>query len=186
MVRHLTQLSLALALLGVWLPFVAACHQPERHREDIASTNPDPASVQVEHRTQYLATYPCSARCHSKRAVNPVQRQLVDFHSVRNKELHHGDSKAWCYQCHSEGNIDRLVIANGSLVTFDEAYLLCGSCHGDKLRDWKTAVHGKTMGNWTGAQTRRSCTACHNPHNPPFSKLEPEASPVPPEKAGSL
>lgn len=163
-----------------------ACHAPERHRVDVESPPADPESVSVEARTRYLVTYPCSEKCHSKRQTNSQQRLLVEFHSQRNKELHHGDSKAWCYQCHSETNIDRLVIANGSLVTFDEAHLLCGSCHGDKLRDWKLSVHGKTMGHWRGTQVKRSCTACHNPHNPPFAKLELEGPPVPPQKAGRL
>jgi len=162
------------------------CHQPERHRGDVEGPKQDPETAKVEPRTQFLVTYPCSAKCHSKRNTNAQQRQLVEFHSQRNKELHHGDSKAWCYQCHSETNIDRLVLPNGSQVSFDEAHLLCGSCHGDKLRDWKLAVHGKTMGHWRGEQIRRSCTACHNPHNPPFGKLEPEHGPVPPQKAGKM
>jgi uncharacterized CHY-type Zn-finger protein len=140
-----------------------------------------PPVVAIEPRQAWLPTYPCSS-CHEDLEQRPQRRKLVEFHTVRNRELNHGDTEYWCYQCHSAKNIDRLVvIASGKLVTFDEAYLLCGSCHGDKLRDWKAAVHGKTMGNWKGEKLRRSCTGCHNPHKPKFSPLQPEEAPIPPE-----
>ena len=129
-----------------------------------------------------LQTYPCWEKCHSKRVANPKKRELVQFHTIRNTEFHHGDPAGWCYQCHSQENINRLRTEKGELVTFDEAYLLCGSCHGDKLRDWRLQVHGKTLGGWRGKQVRRSCTACHNPHNPHFGHLKPEPPPVPPEQ----
>jgi uncharacterized CHY-type Zn-finger protein len=138
------------------------------------------AFAAVEPRQQALPTYPCSS-CHEELERRPERRKLVEFHTVRNQEFNHGDTEYWCYQCHSSENIDRLVvIASGRFVTFDEAYVLCGSCHGDKLRDWKAAVHGKTMGNWKGKQVRRSCTGCHNPHKPRFGSLRPEAPPIRP------
>lgn len=144
-------------------------------------------TIAIEPRQQWLPTYPCSS-CHDDLPRRPERRKLVEFHTARNRELNHGDTEYWCYQCHSAKNIDRLVvIASGRLISFDQAYLLCGSCHGDKLRDWKAAVHGKTMGNWRGNKIRRSCTGCHNPHKPKFSALAPEAPPIPPvdEKAFS-
>jgi len=157
------------------------------------SENPPPAGgapaphveeeVMVEERIPIIPSYPCSG-CHKDRTPNPQKRRLVSFHTVRNDELHHGDAQGWCYHCHSVENIDRLKIANGSLVTFDQAFLLCGSCHGDKLRDWKEDVHGKTRGRWNGQKSRLSCTACHSPHLPKFRPIVPEKPPIPPEQVG--
>lgn len=158
------------------------CHKPERHLRENGPAEPVARTLRVEPRVQLLRTFPCSAKCHSERQSNPQKRKLVEFHTVRNTEFHHGDPAGWCYQCHAQQNIDRLVTEKGQLVTFDQAYELCGSCHGDKLRDWKLQVHGKTLGGWNGSQVRRSCTACHNPHNPRFVHLRPEPPPIPPEK----
>ncbi|MCC6525260.1 MAG: hypothetical protein IT373_21585 [Polyangiaceae bacterium] len=157
------------------------CDEHDRHAYPEPPASVAPETVTVEPRTQLLPTFPCSSKCHAARAPQPEKRLLTEFHTFRNAEFHHGDPAGWCYQCHSQENIDRLVIASGELVTFDEAYLLCGGCHGDKLRDWRLAVHGKTMGHWTGNKIRRSCTGCHNPHNPTFPHLVPEAPPVSPE-----
>lgn len=175
-------LSLSLAATCV---LGAGCEAPERHRKPAPPASSAEDHVAIEPRTPLLITFPCS-RCHQHRTTNPTQRLLTEFHTARNKELHHGDAKGWCYHCHSETNIDRLVTASGKLVTFDEAYLLCGSCHGDKLRDWQLQIHGKTMGNWRGDKVRRSCTGCHSPHNPKFVALEPEKPPVPPDKVGHM
>jgi hypothetical protein len=79
----------------------------------------------------------------------------------------------WCYTCHTEDNIDRLHLPNGELVAFDESYRLCGACHGEKLRDWEKNIHGLTTGFWNGPKQKRSCTACHSPHDPPFPKMAP-------------
>ena len=61
----------------------------------------------------------------------------------------------------------------GDPVSFDQPQLLCGKCHGDKLRDWRDGIHGK-----------RTCTECHNPHNVQdgarnrgFVQLAPESPP---------
>ena len=170
----------ALALAACFA--LLACEEAERHiHPGEAPAVSEPLNVTVEPRIGLLPTYPCS-RCHDKIERNPEKRLLVKFHTVRNKEFHHGEPKAWCYNCHSQVNIDRLVTSGGELVTFDEAYKLCGGCHGDKLRDWKMAVHGKTMGHWNGSKIRRSCTGCHNPHRPAFPHLQPESAPPPPEK----
>lgn len=131
--------------------------------------------VTVAARTPLLPTYPCS-RCHAERAPNPVERKLVDFHTQ--KVLHHGDSKGWCYRCHTKDDIDKLHEPDGTLVSFDEAPLLCGACHGDKLRDWKAGIHGLNTGYWNGARTRYSCTYCHDPHSPKFPSMTPEHPPA--------
>jgi hypothetical protein len=70
-------------------------------------------------------------------------------------------------------------MATGQLVGFDEAYLLCMSCHGDKTSDWRNGIHGLAKGYWNGSKRRLSCPACHDPHNPLFPTIEPEKPPAP-------
>jgi uncharacterized CHY-type Zn-finger protein len=168
-------------MLAVGWLVIAGCDEHEPHGIAALSVHAGlPEVVAIEQRQASLPTFPCSS-CHDDLEQRPSRRKLVEFHTARNAELKHGDTEYWCYQCHSAKNIDRLVvIASGKLVSFDEAHVLCGSCHGDKLRDWKLAVHGKTMGNWSGEKLRRSCTGCHNPHKPRFSALVPEARPIKP------
>jgi hypothetical protein len=191
-VRGTIHKAIAAAAAVLLALLLVGCPKPEREYKKTGE--PPPArtveetaaesQVSVEPRTSLLVMFPCT-RCHAKLPRNPQKRTLVKFHVIRNTELHHGDPKAWCYNCHSLENIDRLVISSGELVTFDEAYRLCGGCHGDKLRDWKVQVHGKTMGHWRGEKIRRSCTGCHNPHRPAFPPLEPEPAPIPPEMTTS-
>ena len=162
------------ALLALLL---AACGTPPAEREPAPSElhqRIEPPT-DVEPRTLYWPTFPCT-QCHENGVTNPEQRKLVKFHTMRN-ELHHGDAPGWCYRCHSSNNRN-MLIADGKEVTFDEGYKLCGSCHGDKLRDWKRSVHGFVKGHWNGKRTRRSCTGCHNPHGPAFEPME--ALPPPP------
>jgi hypothetical protein len=138
--------------------------------------------VSIAPRSQLIPSYPCS-QCHRGREPNPQRRQLRDFHVVRNAELDHGDPSLWCYQCHSIENIDYLVVPSGANVSFDEAYKLCGGCHGDKGRDWRAGIHGQTVGYWRGPKVRMSCTNCHDPHNPWFAAIVPERPPAPPRGA---
>ena len=134
-------------------------------------------SVAVDPRQPLLPTFPCS-RCHEGRAPNTEERALKEFHTQ--KVLAHGTQSGWCYRCHTKEHIDQLHLGDGTLVSFNEAYELCGSCHGDKLRDWKAGIHGLTTGYWLGDRTRRSCPACHDPHQPKFPQMTPEHAPQPP------
>jgi hypothetical protein len=156
---------------------LAACgmgDEPQR----LHTTHPPPSpsgSVSVEARQPYLPTFPCS-RCHQDRTPDPRERKLAQFHTQ--KVLDHGTLGGWCYRCHTKDSIDQLHLSDGTLVSFNEAYELCGSCHGDKLRDWKAGIHGLTTGYWLGDRTRRSCPACHDPHNPRFPLMTPEHPPA--------
>lgn len=144
----------------------------------LQTTHPAPTasgSVTVEARVPFLPTFPCS-RCHQDRPPDPVERTLTQFHTQ--KVLHHGTLGGWCYRCHTKDDIDRLHLSDNTQVSFDEAYELCGSCHGDKLRDWKLGIHGLTTGYWLGDRTRRSCPACHDPHSPHFPLMTPERTPA--------
>jgi hypothetical protein len=60
-----------------------------------------------------------------------------------------------------------LVDHFGDPISFDQPQLLCGKCHGDKLRDWRDGIHGKRIGEFVSDGKKRwfTCTECHNPHN---------------------
>jgi hypothetical protein len=142
------------------------------------STEPAPVpsgSVTIDARQPLLPTFPCS-RCHAPGTANPEARRLTVFHTQ--KTLNHGTQSGWCYRCHTKDNVDKLHLQDGTLVTFNEAYELCGSCHGDKLRDWKAGIHGLTTGYWLGDRQRRSCPACHDPHSPRFAPMTAEHAPA--------
>jgi hypothetical protein len=74
----------------------------------------------------------------------------------------------------------------GDPISIDQPQLLCGKCHGDKLRDWRDGIHGKRIGDFTSTGKKRwfTCTECHNPHNVQdgvrnkgFVQLQPETPP---------
>lgn len=174
----LTRLALAVALVGV-----AACSSPEPRRMVEPAPSSNAVSVAVEPREQLLPMYPCS-RCHAGRAPDPTRRVLKEFHVVRSRDFAHGDGAFWCYQCHSTENIDMLRTATGQLVTFNEAWRVCTSCHGDKLQPWRNGTHGLILGFWDGVKHKKSCPNCHEPHNPhpPFPPIKPQKPPAPPRQ----
>jgi len=163
-------------IAGLLVAFgLSACGMEEPSH--LHTNRPAPAaagSVSIEPRKPLLPTYPCS-RCHADRQPDPNERRLTEFHTQ--KTLQHGMQKGWCYRCHTADDIDSLHLPDGTKVSFDEAYELCGACHGDKLRDFKANMHGLTTGEWNGARLRRSCPSCHDPHNPHFPAMTPERAP---------
>jgi len=166
---------LALAWLGA-LAALASCGVGDEPKK-LHTTKPAPAtsgSISIIARQPMLPTFPCS-RCHAGRPPNEQERKLTEFHTQ--KVLAHGTEGGWCYRCHTKDNIDHLHLPDGKLVSFNEAYELCGGCHGDKLRDWKAGIHGLTTGFWSGDRERRSCPACHDPHAPKFPLMTPEHAP---------
>ena len=96
----------------------------------------------------------------------------------------HGGGNLWCLDCHDDENRDKLVRLNGDLLTFNESHLLCGECHGPKLRDWDRGIHGSTTGYWDMSRddgettVRKLCVECHLPHNPSYAGMMPMAGPV--------
>jgi hypothetical protein len=119
--------------------------------------------------------FPCSD-CHEDLEVNETPRQL-DFHE--NIKLKHFDG--WCFSCHNPGDRDKLRLANGKLIPYNESYYLCGQCHGTIFRDWKAGVHGKRTGEWNGKKLYRLCPQCHWPHAPKFKPIKPLPPPNRPE-----
>ncbi|MBF0320247.1 MAG: hypothetical protein HQL01_10655 [Nitrospirae bacterium] len=121
--------------------------------------------------------FPCSA-CHAAMAPNKERRELT-FHTEI--QLKHAQEQRWCLDCHDAANRDMLHLANGDLIPFDKSYQLCGQCHGNTYRDWKTGIHGKRVGYWNGGKTYSLCVDCHNPHSPKFKPLKPMPVPAKPK-----
>ena len=102
------------------------------------------------------------------------------------KEFQHGRGRIWCLDCHHTTQRAKFVDHFGDPINFDQPQLLCGKCHGDKLRDWRDGIHGKRIGEFTSDGKKRwfTCTECHNPHNVQygdrnrgFAQLQPETPP---------
>lgn len=152
----------------------------------------------VRPRSEKLALMPmCGTACHNgvgpqfnpptlpkdKRAKpNPTMEAMVP--DLAN--FQHGRGRIWCMDCHHTTKRNMLVDHFGDPVSFDQPQLLCGKCHGDKLRDWRDGIHGKRIGEFTSTGKKRwfTCTECHNPHNVQdgernrgFVQLQPEPSP---------
>jgi hypothetical protein len=126
----------------------------------------------------YEDYYPCSD-CHAEMEVDLERRELEEMHD--DIQLHHGPEDRWCFDCHNPDDRDSLRLANGSLISFEESYRLCGQCHGTIYRDWREGIHGRREGYWNGAKSYQLCAHCHNPHAPRFAAIEPLPPPVRPQ-----
>ncbi|NOY91856.1 MAG: hypothetical protein GXP55_11720 [Deltaproteobacteria bacterium] len=168
MVRPHGRVAHLILLLGVALAF-SACRHVERQELPREAAN-DPPDFTVVSRTTEIPTYPCTERCHARREPNPTPRDLTAYHT--RIVLRHGPNPHFCDFCHVLEHPETLHRIDGETFGFDEAYRLCGQCHGEKLRDWMSGIHGLQTGSWNGSVTRRVCTACHNPHAPGHISLE--------------
>lgn len=124
--------------------------------------------------------FPCS-ECHADMEPNPERRELEDEHE--DIVLRHDEQHRWCLDCHDAADRDQLRLASGKRVPFSRSYLLCGQCHGNKLRDWRAGVHGKRTGHWNGPRRYLLCAHCHDPHQPAFKPIAPEPPPERPVPA---
>jgi hypothetical protein len=188
------------------LPFVAivialgVCSGPSSNRRQDLSTPPDGHTTSERHdggRVREAANldgrvevppppftegiFPCSS-CHAGLAVNRTRRELTEMHGEI--VLAHDEEHRWCLDCHDADDRDRLHLAGGQLVPFDQSYVLCGQCHGEKLRDWKAGVHGRRSQQWNGHKTYLLCAHCHDPHGPRFAPIEPKPAPRRPAPPG--
>lgn len=123
--------------------------------------------------------FPCS-QCHATMTPNKQRRDL-GFHL--DVVLNHATKQRWCLDCHDANDRDKLKLANGDLIPFTESYFLCGQCHGNIFRDWKTGIHGKRIGFWNGEKQYYLCVNCHNQHSPKFQPLKPLPVPVRPHSS---
>ncbi len=135
-----------------------------------AAAAPQSALIEAEPPPFSEGIFPCSG-CHASMEKNGTRRELA-FHDEQQSIFSHDAEHRWCLDCHDLQNRDVLRLASGATIPFTQSYLLCGQCHGDKLRDWRVGVHGKRIGNWDGAKTYFLCVNCHNPHSPRFKGVE--------------
>jgi hypothetical protein len=126
----------------------------------------------------YEDYFPCSD-CHADMEVNLERRELEEMHD--DIVLDHGPKERWCFDCHNPDDRDRLRLASGALIGFDESYRLCGQCHGTIFRDWREGIHGRREGYWNGAKSYLLCAHCHNPHAPRYQPIAPLPPPVRPQ-----
>lgn len=179
--------SLALlALLLVFFPIQLAAqsvHPAPKSAAVQEATGPGvhPQDIQVPTPPFTEGIFPCTG-CHNGKTVklNTQRRILKDMHD--DIILKHGPESRWCLDCHDATDRDRLHLVNGDRIEFTASYLLCGQCHGDKLRDWRVGVHGKRTGSWNGPKQYMLCINCHNPHSPRFKALKPMPPPTPPDQ----
>ncbi|RMD60048.1 MAG: hypothetical protein D6828_00610 [Nitrospirae bacterium] len=122
--------------------------------------------------------YPCS-NCHRYMKPNPTRRELTFHQNIKLKN--HAEKQRWCLDCHDLNDRDKLRLASGKKISFEESYYLCGQCHGPQFRKWKYGNHGKRTGYWNGKKLYRLCAHCHNPHQPRFKPLKPLPPPVKPQ-----
>jgi Cytochrome c7 and related cytochrome c len=128
--------------------------------------------------------FPCTD-CHDNKDLKPnrTRRELKDAHD--DIILKHDEEHRWCLDCHDADNRDRLHLASGQPVPFEESYQVCGQCHGEKYRDWRAGVHGRRVGYWNGAKQYLLCVNCHSPHQPRFKPLAPKPAPNRPTRPGA-
>lgn len=177
-------LSCAVAVWAAWLLVRDGGAQvagTAGHQSVTAGASPPaaaPAQLRVEVPPPPFSEgiFPCS-ECHNATDLPPnrTRRQLIDAHD--DIVLKHDEEQRWCLDCHDTDNRDRLHLASGEPVPFEESYRLCGQCHGEKYRDWRAGVHGRRIGQWNGAKQYLLCVHCHSPHQPKFKPLAPQPAP---------
>jgi hypothetical protein len=126
--------------------------------------------------------YPCSFCHNADLKPNPVRRELVQMHGDL-VLVHDAPGRLWCVDCHDITDYDSLHLSSGEKVPFDQAYRLCGQCHGRNIRDWAAGVHGRRTGQWNGDKAYLLCANCHSAHVPLFKSLAPMPAPAPPTRA---
>ena len=145
----------------------------------VVAAAPDQERLEVPPPPFSDGIFPCSD-CHADLEPNPERRELTDMHEEI--DLRHDEEHRWCLDCHDAADRDFLHLASGTRVSFEESYILCGQCHGVKLRDWRAGIHGRRSGNWNGQKSYLLCAHCHDPHQPKFQPLEPKPAPDPPTR----
>jgi hypothetical protein len=148
----------------------------------------------VKPRTQKLNLFAqCGVACHNgtypavipkDKRPTPVPTMSAMVPDVAN--LQHGRDRIWCLDCHHTTQRNKFTDNFNDPISMDQPQLLCGKCHGDKLRDWRDGIHGKRIGEFASTGKKRwfTCTECHNPHNVQdgarnkgFIQIQPETPP---------
>ena len=160
--------------------------RPSADASTAAKAAPIPGQLKVEVPPPPFSegVFPCTD-CHDNKDLKPnrTRRELKDAHD--DIILKHDEEHRWCLDCHDADNRDRLHLASGQPVPFEESYQLCGQCHGEKYRDWRAGVHGRRSGYWNGEKTYLLCVHCHSPHQPHFKAIAPKPAPNRPARPGA-
>ena len=129
-------------------------------------------SFYVAKRWMYMGSIRC-ALCHLPRLP---KRLLIKINKSHSKvTMQHGPKGFHqCKTCHDPDKMNTLRTPTGKVVSFDQSYLICATCHVQQARDWAGGAHGKRLKTWRGVRAIQSCTACHNPHAPKLGKTLPK------------
>ena len=118
-------------------------------------------------RLERIEKAPCD-RCHRESLERLVAKQAKEPRTAHwTVELNHAaDSVMVCSTCHGREKMTELRTVNGTPVSFNHSYQLCGQCHSRQLQDWAGGAHGKRAGGWAPPRVVYSCAECHDPHQP--------------------
>ncbi|HLD73419.1 MAG TPA: hypothetical protein VJB34_00760 [Bdellovibrionota bacterium] len=134
--------------------------------------------IEIVPRENKIKNFPCM-ECH-KQSLSKAVKNKKDH---RELVLKHMPEVGACFLCHSKTEPNKLNLLEGQKLGFNEAYTLCGQCHGLRLAEWRESIHGKQKGSWAGDKIKLSCTECHDAHNPKFPKFKAVPPPKRPKKA---
>lgn len=122
---------------------------------------------------------PCST-CHTEGDLgNPPANRVEELHEFHlDMEFDHGN--LGCSSCHAADDRDKLVLAGGHTIDFDDSIEMCAQCHSSTYRSYQHGAHGGMSGHWdrsAGPRERNHCAVCHDSHNPAFPAVMPAPPP---------
>ena len=160
-----------------WLWIVPILVFISEGRADTGQANnqlyPEAPPFTVQPRENELKFEECSD-CHEEGDTDPEPRRLRTRHV---RKIDHGGNRFWCLTCHAGDRIEYLRTPDNEKVDFEQSYLICGSCHADRQRDWYFGAHGKRVTGWQEERVIYACTHCHDPHKPAVKPRAPMAPP---------
>lgn len=118
----------------------------------------------------------CHTEGNKREPAADTPAQLSDFHT--DMEFDHGQLS--CSSCHATDDRDKLKLADGTQLAFDDTIEQCAQCHSSEYRSFKHGAHGGASGYWDrteGARVRNHCVTCHDPHDPAFPDVTPADPP---------
>ena len=134
-----------------------------------------PEDVYLIPRSKELRKFPCT-QCHQHVEPSETMREPPPSPHA-DMTFQHMATVKQCNFCHSGDDRDLLRLVDGTFISFDEGYKVCGQCHAEKYRDWSLNIHGKEIGQWNGPRQKYSCMDCHNAHDPRFREMRAVAAP---------